>query len=57
MVSIDEDKCIGCGHCVQLCPNTFELEEGKAQVKNEQGDPAEKIQQAAAECPVNAITI
>lgn len=31
---VDQDKCIGCGACVALAPEVFELrDDGKAQVK------------------------
>ena len=30
-VSIDE-TCIGCGVCVEICPQIFEMEEDKAKV-------------------------
>jgi ferredoxin len=57
LVSVNRDTCIGCGHCTQVCPKTFELFEGAARVKNPKGDPEAKIRQAAAECPVAAITL
>ena len=52
-VSVDQDKCIGCGACVATCPAVFELKDGKAVVKGE-GD----CDKAAAEgCPVGAISV
>jgi len=32
MVKINKEKCIGCGACVAVCPEGFELKNGKAQV-------------------------
>jgi ferredoxin len=29
---VNEDLCIGCGHCVEVCPQVFELESEKSQV-------------------------
>lgn len=52
------DGCIGCGACVAVCPDVFELNaDGLAE--NFLGDvPAEleeSAQEAAAACPVAAI--
>ena len=33
IIKVDEEKCIGCGACVSVCPKTFELKEGIAIVK------------------------
>ena len=58
MVKIDSKKCIGCGTCVALAPNTFKMNgEGKAEVVNETGDSAETIKMAADSCPTQAILI
>jgi len=56
---VDQEKCIGCGTCVALCPEVFELgEEGKARVKLQA--PSSKLQvkieEAIESCPVGAIT-
>ncbi len=58
-VIVDKDKCIGCGTCVALCPEAFELaEDGKAKVK-ESAD-AKKLEKGIKEaidaCPVQAIS-
>jgi len=58
MVKIDREKCIGCGTCPALAPNTFRMnDEGKAEVFNEAGDDAETIQMACDSCPTQAILI
>ncbi len=32
-IQVDQDLCIGCGACVNLCPDIFELDDsGKSQV-------------------------
>lgn len=54
MVKVDKEKCIGCGACVAVCPEGFELVEGKAKIKN---PDAKCIKKAAETCPVNAITV
>lgn len=56
-VKVDQDKCIGCGACVSLCPDIFELEAGKSQVKEENPDDEECAKKAEGACPVDAITV
>ncbi len=56
-ISIDKEKCIGCGACVSLCPAVFELgNDGKAQVK-ENPTEAECVKEAAKTCPAEAIEV
>jgi ferredoxin len=52
MVKVDTKKCIGCGGCAAVCPEGFELVNGKAKVKNAK---AKCIQEAIDVCPVGAI--
>jgi len=50
---------MGCGSCVSICPEVFELgADGKAQVKAEADLEkfSEKIAEAVASCPTGAIT-
>lgn len=55
-VKVDKNKCIGCGLCVSLCPDVFELgPEGKSQVKGEEGEC--NLKEVAESCPVGAIEI
>jgi len=56
-VSVDEEKCIGCGACAAICPDVFEMgNEGKSVVKEEETDK-ECAKDAAESCPVDAILI
>jgi len=55
---IDKDLCIGCGACVALCPEVFELkEDGKAYVKNPADCSKYDCKPAKESCPVDAITL
>jgi ferredoxin len=57
-VSITED-CISCGLCVDTCPEVFEMGDEFAQVLLEEvpAEHEEAVQQAAEECPTEAILI
>lgn len=56
MITVDQDGCIGCGACVALCPNVFEMnEEGKSHAISQ--DDVACAENAVASCPVQAITI
>lgn len=58
IIKVDREACIGCGTCVALAPNTFNLDaEGKSEVVNPVGDPEVDIKKAADACPVGAIKI
>lgn len=50
-VVVDKNKCLGCGTCVALCPEIFELgEDGKAEVKL-QNSKTPKLQEVAYYLP------
>jgi ferredoxin len=56
-VVIDEEECIGCGTCEEICPEVFKLNEetDKAEVINQKGTPEDKIEEAVEACPVECI--
>jgi len=56
-VYIDEEECIGCGSCVEICPEVFAMNEGteKAEVIKPEGGPEDLIQEAMDTCPVSCI--
>ena len=57
-ITIDKDKCIGCGTCVAIAAKSFKLmDDGKAEVINPPSDNEKTIQEAIDSCPVSAIFI
>ncbi len=57
-VTIDQDACIGCGVCEGLYPDLFEMAgDGKAKVKDLPNYDTALAQDAASQCPTNAITV
>jgi ferredoxin len=54
-----EDSCTACGLCSDTCPDVFELGDEMAEVKVDvvPAEFEEAVQQAADECPVEAIII
>jgi ferredoxin len=59
MVSIDKNKCIGCGACASICESVFEMkDDGKAYVKKAQEKSKEScVKEAVESCPVEAIKL
>jgi len=56
-VIVDQELCIGCGACMNLCPKVFVLNaEGKSEVIDETGAGCD-VDIAANSCPVGAIRV
>lgn len=58
-ITVDKEKCIGCGLCASIAPNSFKLneEEGKVDPINPPKDDEQTIKSAAESCPVQSIII
>lgn len=57
-INIDVDACVGCGSCVALCPEVFQLGEDEKAYVVDVGKCSTCDCDAAADiCPVEAITV
>ncbi len=58
-ISIDTEKCIGCGTCAAMCPEVFQMdnESSKAKIIKNNGCTTCDVAEIAKSCPVEAITI
>ena len=55
---VDQEKCIGCGLCASLAEAVFALnDEGKAVAGPVSPDDEAAVEDAAANCPVEAIVV
>lgn len=54
---VDQDTCIGCGLCVTICPEVFQLNaDGKAEaMADTTDDNRDSVLEAIDSCPVSAI--
>ncbi|GHV30075.1 4Fe-4S ferredoxin [Synergistales bacterium] len=54
---IDTNKCIGCGVCMQIYPDVFELDddEGRALIKEADEFDDAKLRDAIDNCPMSCI--
>lgn len=56
-IVIDEGACVGCGLCVNMCADCFDLNDaGIAIVKAHECEGCD-LNEVASQCPVNAIKI
>lgn len=58
-VDVDQDLCISCGACIDICPDVFEWnEDDKARsiVEEVPSDLEDQAHEAVESCPTSAIT-
>ena len=56
-ITLDKEKCIGCGACSATCPESFEMKDAKANVKTPEIKKITCQKDAVMGCPVTAISI
>ena len=57
-VRVDRQACVGNAMCEAIAPKVFRLDENRqSEVVDPAGDSAEKILEAAENCPVSAIFV
>ncbi len=57
-IEVDQELCIGCGACVNLCPEVFELQDdGKSRVIKKEECKDCDCEMIVNSCPVGAIRI
>ncbi len=57
-VKVNSDACIGCGACVSISPDVFELNDdglSQAKVNEVQEDKKQDVMDAKDSCPTGAI--
>lgn len=56
-VTINQEECVGCESCVELCPDVFDFDADseKANVKEDYAGDEECIQEAIDSCPSECI--
>ncbi|WP_028582071.1 ferredoxin [Desulfogranum japonicum] len=54
---VDQELCIGCEICVDLCPEVFEIQDGKSYVIGPDKCSSCDCQEAVDSCPTSAIEL
>lgn len=56
-ITVNQNKCIGCGACVAICPKSFEMKDGKARVIKSSVEELTCEKDAVSGCAVDAIKV
>ena len=55
-ITVDQELCVGCGVCANLCPEVFEIQDdGKVKVINKDNYENCDCEEVINNCPVGAI--
>ena len=57
MFKVDESTCLGCGACLGIAPEAFEMDEKGLSKPIEGAELTDDVREAAGACPVGAISI
>ena len=56
-ISVNQDKCIGCGACAATCPKSFAMKGGKSVALKSEVEELTCESAAQSGCPVGAISV
>ncbi|OEF96204.1 ferredoxin [Desulfuribacillus alkaliarsenatis] len=59
-VTVDQDLCISCGACIDICSEVFDWnDDGKAEAKTDSvsSELEDSVREASESCPTDAIPI
>jgi len=56
-IVIDEGACVGCGLCVNNCPDCFEMGDGGVAVVKASECSSCDLGEVVSQCPVNCIIV
>jgi ferredoxin len=56
-ITIDKEACVGCGLCVNNCPDCFEMADDGIAIVKESGCTSCNPSEIAEQCPVDAIKV
>ena len=56
---VDAELCVGCGACVDICPDVFDMPDETAVVKTDPvpAEHEDAVREAAEACPTEAILL
>lgn len=57
IVSVDEDECIACGRCEEICPAVFEVGDVSRVKRQPKAGEEDCAEEAATACPATAISM
>ena len=56
-ITVDREKCTGCEACTVVCPDSFEMKDGKSRPKKPRVEKLTCEKEAETECPIQAIKV
>ncbi len=58
-VTVDKETCSGCGVCVDMCPDVFEMEDevARAKVSDVPAEFEDAVRESAEACPSESILV